>query len=99
MPKTAAEIIADKIVSETKRLCPPALVRISHEAFGDYGADIYVYAPRKYADMLRDKLKVAKLNFIKGTKQEPDKIRVLMEDIENMSEKAKSYFAAQVPAK
>jgi hypothetical protein len=45
--------------------------------------------------MLRDKLKVAKLNAIKGTRQEPDKIRVLVDNIETMTEKAKAYFAAQ----
>ena len=95
MPKTAAEQVAEKVVAEAKRLCPPALVRVSNEAFGDYGADIYVYAPRKYADMLRDKLKVAKLNALKGTRQEPDKIRVLVDNIETMTDKAKAYFAAQ----
>jgi hypothetical protein len=92
MPKTAAEVVSDKIVAEAKRLCPPALIRISQEAFGDYGADIYIYAPRKFADMLREKLKVTKINAIKGTKQEPDKIRILMDNIETMTEKAKSYF-------
>ncbi len=95
MPKTAAEQVSEKIVAETKRLCPPALVRVSNEAFGDYGADIYVYAPRKYSDMLRDKLKVAKLNSLKGTRQEADKIRILVDNIETMTEKAKAYFAAQ----
>ena len=56
MPKTPAEICADKVVAELKRLCPPAMVRISQEAYGDRGADIYVYVPRKFTDMLRKKL-------------------------------------------
>jgi len=95
MPKTAAEQVSEKIVAEAKRLCPPALVRVSNEAFGDHGADIYIYAPRKYADMLRDKLKVTKINALKGTRQEADKIRILVDNIETMTDKAKAYFAAQ----
>lgn len=96
MGKTAAEVVSDKIVAEMKRLCPPALVRVSQDAFADFsGADIYIYAPRKYADMLRGKLKVAKMDAVKGTKQDPEKIRILMENLETMSDKAKTYFANQ----
>ena len=95
MPKTAAEVVADKVVAEAKRLCPPALIRVSQEAFGDRGADIYVYAPRKYTDMLRQKLNAARDLAVKGTNQEKDKMRVFMEAIETMSEKAKAYFANQ----
>lgn len=93
MAKTAAEQVAEKIQAEAKRLCPPALVRISYEAFGDHGADIYVYAPRKYTDMINQRLKAAKIDALKGTRQEADKIRIFVDAQETMSEKAKAAFA------
>jgi hypothetical protein len=97
MPKTPAEICADKVVAEVKRLCPPAKIRISQEAFGDRGADIYIYVPRKYTDMLRQKANAAKVAAIKATNAEADKIRVFLDAEETMTEKAKAYFANQAP--
>jgi hypothetical protein len=99
MPKTAAEQIAEKILAEAKRLCPPALVRVSHEAHGDHGADIYVYAPRKFCEMINQRLKGTKLEALKGTRQEADKIRIFVDAQETMSEKAKAAFANQPAAK
>ena len=95
MPKTPAEICAEKVVAEVKRLCPPAMIRISNEAFGDRGADIYIYVPRKFTDTLRQKANAAKVAAIKATNAEADKVRVFLDAIETMTDKAKAYFAAQ----
>jgi hypothetical protein len=95
MPKTAAEQIAEKIVAEAKRLCPPAMIRVSNEAYGDHGADIYIYCPRKYTDMINQRLKGTKVEALKGTRQEAEKIRIFVDAQETMSEKAKAYFANQ----
>jgi hypothetical protein len=98
MPKTAAEQIAEKIVAEAKRLCPPAMIRVSHEAYGDHGADIYIYTPRKFTDMINQRLKGTKMEALKGTRQEADKIRIFVDAQETMSEKAKAAFSNQAPA-
>ena len=94
MPQTPAEQIAKKMESEAKRLAPQAVIRIDYSNYKDDGADIYVYAPRKVADMLRGRLKSAmdlELRRIKGVKA-----RLLMEDIENMTVEAKKKYGIQV---
>jgi len=94
VPQTPAEIIAKKIESEAKRLAPLAVVRIDYSNYKDDGADIYIYAPRKVADMLRDRLKAAmeaELRKAKGVRA-----RLLMEDIENMTAEAKKKYGIPV---
>lgn len=94
MPQTAAEIVAKKLEAEVKRLAPQAVIRIDYSSYKDDGADVYVYAPRKIADMLRGRLKTtldAELRKTKGIR-----IRLLMEDIENMTEEAKRKYG--IPA-
>ena len=94
VPQTPAEQIAKKMESEAKRLAPQAVIRIDYSNYKDDGADIYVYAPRKVADMLRGRLKSAlelELRRIKGVKA-----RLLMEDIENMTVEAKKKYGIQV---
>lgn len=96
MGATQAEAIAERLKQEAKRLYGGALVRISLEAFpNDDGADIYIYAPRKYSDMLLTKLKVAKLQFLKNTKVDGSKVRILMEDAENMNPDVKAKLLAE----
>ncbi len=96
MGATQAEAIAERIKQEAKRLYGGALVRISLEAFpNDDGADIYIYAPRKYSDMLLTKLKAAKLQFLKNTKVDGSKLRILMEDAENMNPDVKAKLLAE----
>jgi hypothetical protein len=95
MGATQAEAIAERIRGEAKRLYPGALIRVSLEAFpNDDGADIYIYAPRKYSDMLLSKLKVARVQFLKNTKVDMSKIRIIMEDSENMSPEVKQRLMA-----
>lgn len=90
MGATQAEAIAERLKNEAKRLYPGSLIRVSLEPYpNDDGADVYIYAPRKYADMLLTKLKAAKLTFLKGTKVDGGKVKILMEDIENISPELK----------
>jgi hypothetical protein len=94
MPQTAAEILAKKIEAEAKRLAPQAVIRIDYANYKDDGADIYIYAPRKVADMLRGRLKAtmdAELRKSKGIRA-----RLLMEDIENMTAEAKKKYGIPV---
>jgi hypothetical protein len=94
VPQTAAEILAKKIEAEGKRLAPQAIIRIDYSNYKDDGADIYIYAPRKVADMLRGRLKAtmeAELRKIKGVRA-----RILMEDIENMTAEAKQKYGIPV---
>jgi hypothetical protein len=94
MPQTAAEILAKKIEAEAKRLAPQAVIRIDYANYKDDGADIYIYAPRKVADMLRGRLKStmdAELRKSKGIRA-----RLLMEDIENMTAEAKKKYGIPV---
>jgi len=96
MVMTQAEAIAERLRGEAKRLYPGALIRISLEAFpNDDGADIYIYAPRKYSDMLLSKLKVARQQFVKNTKVDMSKLRIIMEDAENMSAELKQRLQAE----
>lgn len=91
---TAAEQIAKKMEGEVKRLAPQAVIRNDYSSYKDDGVDIYVYAPRKVADMLRGRLKgtmETELRRVKGIKA-----RLLMEDIENMTPEAKKKYG--IPA-
>ena len=96
MGMTQAEAIAERIKQEAKRLYGGALIRVSLEAYpNDDGADVYIYAPKKFADMLLSKLKVAKMQFLKNTKVDKDKVRIFMEDMENMSPELKERLTAE----
>ena len=57
MAQTGAEQLAKKMEGEVKRLAPQAVIRNDYSSYKDDGVDIYVYAPRKVADMLRGRLK------------------------------------------
>ena len=57
MPITGAEQLAKKVEAEVKRLAPQAVIRNDYSSYKDDGVDVYVYAPRKVADMLRGRLK------------------------------------------
>lgn len=99
MGVTQAEAIAERLKAEAKRLYGGALCRVSLEAYpNDDGADLYVYAPRKYSDMLLNKLKAAKMQFLKNTKVDADKLRIFMEDIENMTPELKQRLMAEQEA-
>ncbi len=90
MAQTGAEQLAKKMEGEVKRLAPQAVIRNDYTSYKDDGVDIYVYAPRKVADMLRGRLKgtmETELRRVKGIKA-----RLLMEDIENMTPEAKKKY-------
>jgi hypothetical protein len=92
--QTAAEQLAKKLETEVKRLAPQAVIRNDYSSYKDDGVDVYVYAPRKLADMLRGRLKGtldAELKRVKGTRA-----RLLMEDIENMTPEAKKKYGIPV---
>jgi hypothetical protein len=92
MGMTQAEAIAERLRQEAKRLYGGALIRVSLEAFpNDDGADIYIYA-----DMLLTKLKAAKITFLKNTKVDGSKVRILMEDIENLKPELKAKLMAEL---
>jgi len=95
MPITPAEILAKKMESEVRRLAPQAVIRNDFSSYKDDGVDIYVYAPRKVSDILRGRLKpifATELNKAKGDL----KAKLLVEDIENMSEAAKIKYGIPV---
>ena len=86
--------MAKKMEAEVKRLAPQAVIRNDYTSYKDDGVDIYVYAPRKVADMLRGRLKGTldtELRRVKGIRA-----RLLMEDIENMTPEAKKKYG--IPA-
>jgi hypothetical protein len=92
--QTGAEQLAKKMEGEVKRLAPQAVIRNDYSSYKDDGVDIYVYAPRKVADMLRGRLKgtmETELRRVKGIKA-----RLLMEDIENMTPEAKKKYGIPV---
>jgi hypothetical protein len=92
--QTGAEQLAKKMEGEVKRLAPQAVIRNDYSNYKDDGVDIYVYAPRKVADMLRGRLKgtmETELRRVKGIRA-----RLLMEDIENMTPEAKKKYG--IPA-
>jgi formate-dependent nitrite reductase cytochrome c552 subunit len=94
VPQTVPEIIAKKIEAEVKRLAPLAVIRIDFSNYKNDGVDIYIYAPRKVADMLRGRLKAtldAELKKANGIRA-----RLLMEDIENMTAEAKKKYGIPV---
>ena len=94
MAQTGAEQLAKKMEGEVKRLAPQAVIRNDYSSYKDDGVDIYVYAPRKVADMLRGRLKGTldtELRRVKGIRA-----RLLMEDIENMTPEAKKKYG--IPA-
>ncbi len=94
MAQTGAEQLAKKMEGEVKRLAPQAVIRNDYSSYKDDGVDIYVYAPRKVADMLRGRLKGTmdtELRRVKGIKA-----RLLMEDIENMTPEAKKKYGIPV---
>ena len=94
MAQTAAEQVGKKMEAEVKRLAPNAVVRIDYTAYKNDGVDVYVYAPRKIADMLKGRLKTtldAEIRRVAGTRG-----RLLMEDIENMTTEAKAKYG--IPA-
>ncbi len=90
MPQTKAEIVSAKIQEEMKRVAPHAKVRVDFEGHNDDGADIYIYAPRKHTDMLASRAKKLRDSMVKGDQFLT--IRILAEDIENMSEEAKKKY-------
>lgn len=94
MPQTAAEILAKKVESEVKRLAPQAVIRMDYTSYKDDGVDIYVYAPRKVADMLRGRIKGTMDTELKRSKGV--RARLLMEDMENMTAEAKQKYG--IPA-
>lgn len=86
--------MAKKMEGEVKRLAPQAVIRNDYTSYKDDGVDIYVYAPRKVADMLKGRLKgtlETELRRVKGVRA-----RLLMEDIENMTPEAKKKYG--IPA-
>jgi hypothetical protein len=92
--QTGAEQLAKKMEGEVKRLAPQAVIRNDYSSYKDDGVDIYVYAPRKVADMLRGRLKgtmETELRRVKGIRA-----RLLMEDIENMTPEAKKKYGIPV---
>jgi len=92
--QTGAEQLAKKMEGEVKRLAPQAVIRNDYTNYKDDGVDIYVYAPRKVADMLRGRLKgtmETELRRVKGVRA-----RLLMEDIENMTPEAKKKYGIPV---
>ncbi len=94
MAQTGAEQLAKKMEAEVKRLAPQAVIRNDYSSYKDDGVDIYVYAPRKVADMLRGRLKGTldtELRRVKGIRA-----RLLMEDIENMTPEAKKKYGIPV---
>ena len=97
MGATQAEAIAERLKGEARRLYGGALIRVSRDAFPeDDGADLYIYAPKKFSDMLLNKLKTAKLQFLKNTQVSGDKVRIFMEDMENMSPELKERLSAEL---
>jgi|GEM_PF-625107 hypothetical protein len=95
MGMTQPEAIAERLKQEAKRLYGSVLLRVSLDAYpNDDGADIYIYAPRKFSDMLLTKLKAARLQYLKNTKVSIDKLRIFMEDSENMSPELKQRLLA-----
>src|SRR6056297_2179559 len=96
MAMTQAEALAERLRQEAKRLYGGALVRVSLDAYlNDDGADVYIYAPKKFADMLLSKLKASKVQFHKNSKVDPDKLRIFMEDMENMKPELKERLQAE----
>lgn len=90
MTQSGAEQLAKKMEAEVKRLAPLAVIRNDYSSYKDDGVDIYVYAPRKVADMLRARLKGTMDAELKRLKT--IRARLLMEDIENMSVEAKKKY-------
>jgi hypothetical protein len=95
VPQTAAEIVAKKVELEVKRLAPQAVIRLDYSNFKDDGVDIYIYAPRKVADMLRGRLKTTMATELKRTGAAV-RARILMEDMENMTQEAKKKYGIPV---
>ena len=91
MPQTKPEIISSKIQAEIKRLAPNAVVRT--EFSGDDTADVYIYAPRRFCDMLASRAKKLRDAEVRGDKFLT--IRILAEDVENMSDEAKAKYGIQ----
>ena len=94
MPLTAAEQLAKKVETELKRLAPQAVIRTDFSNYQDDGVDLYVYAPRKVADIMRGRLKAimdAELRRVKDLRA-----RLLMEDMENMTAEAKQRYGIPV---
>lgn len=94
MAQTGAEQLAKKVEGEIKRLAPNAVIRNDYSSYKDDGVDVYVYAPRKVADMLKTRVKTvmdAELRRLKGIRA-----RLLMEDIENMTPEAKKKYGIPV---
>jgi hypothetical protein len=93
VPQIPAEQLAKKVEAELKRLAPQAVMRCDYSNYQDDGVDLYVYAPRKIADIMRGKLKAvmdAELRRVKDLRA-----RLLMEDMENMSAEAKQKYGIQ----
>lgn len=91
MPQTKAEIISSKIRDEVKRLAPNAVVRVDFEGQDDSAAaNLYIYAPRRHADMLANRAKKLRDSLKRGDTFLT--IRILCEDIESMSEEAKKKY-------
>lgn len=93
MAQTKPEIIVTKIESEVKRLAPNVVTRISYEGFSDDGADLYIYAPRKIADMLQTRAKKLLASLLGNDRLT---IRIMVDAFENMSDEAKKKYG--IPA-
>ncbi len=89
---TPVERVADSLKNEAKRLCPTAFVNTVSES--DKLANVYIYAPRKYADMLQDRLKSLRTQIFKTTTGTMD-VRILMDDLENVPAALKEKMAKE----
>ena len=90
---TPVEKVAEDLKKEAKRLCPPAFVKVSADPAHDREATVYIYAPRKFADMLQDRLKTLRTQLLKTT---PNlNVRIMMDDMENMSPQLKEQYAKE----
>jgi hypothetical protein len=94
LPITGPEQLAKKVEAEVKRLAPQAVIRSDYSSYKADGVDVYVYAPRKVADMLRGRLRGiidAELRRLSNIRA-----RLLMEDMENMTPEAKKKYGIPV---
>ena len=92
---TPVEKLADELKKEAKRLCPPAFIKIGADS--DREANVYIYAPRKFADMLQTRLQAKRAQLLKATPGSLN-IRILMEDMEKMSPELKEQYAKEQQA-
>ena len=88
---TPVDKIAEELGKEAKRLCPPAFVKPTSTG-NDREANLYIYAPRKFADMLQTRLQAKRAQLLKAQPGANMNIRILMEDMEKMSPELKAQY-------